>query len=82
VVNDNTIPHTCYTASLHHVALLGLDYIWETEIAASNCVTVYKVNFLLENSSNARNSLSELREIQNFLGVCRQTPREARTLGG
>jgi hypothetical protein len=35
----------------------------------SNCVTVYKDSFLLENSSNyAENSLYELQEIQNFLG--------------
>jgi hypothetical protein len=42
---------------------MGLDYIWET-VNCSNCVTVYKVNFLLE----------QLQEIQNLLGGSPQTP--------
>jgi hypothetical protein len=72
--------HILITASSHHVALLGLDYIWENT-NCSNCLTVYKVNFLLENSSNARNSLSELQEIQKFLGGMLPDPSRSSHLG-
>jgi hypothetical protein len=51
--------HIFITASSHHVAC---------KIAVI-VITVYKVNFLLEHRpQNAGNSLSELQEIQNFLG--------------
>jgi hypothetical protein len=70
--------HILITASSHHVALLRLDYIWETACEIVVIVPLFiRLISCWKTPQNVGNSLSELQEIQNF-----QTPLEACSFGG